>query len=165
MSNIIFAGSFDPAHIGHLNTYKKASRILNQEIKIGICYNVDKPEKAFTLKERIEIAKVTFPTSDIFSYESNNDIREMLIQSDLIIRGYRRACEENEKEYSLKLLQRFNISELINKIFYVEIDSEFEDVCSSNIKKLAQHSIELIKPFVTREAYDLIINKYGNAKI
>ena len=162
MRNIVFAGSFDPAHRGHLNTFLKASRILDEKIRICICYNEIKQTNLFSLEERLKIAEATFPTDDISICRTNDEIKKMLIESDLYIRGFRKGEEQIEKGYSLKLLTHYGLEILRERFFFVEIDSKYENYSSSAIKELARKGdVNLISSYVTERSFSIIQAKLG----
>ncbi|MBQ6961341.1 MAG: adenylyltransferase/cytidyltransferase family protein [Clostridia bacterium] len=153
MKNVVYVGSFDPAHNGHLNTYRKASCILNERIKICICYNELKPQGMFSIDERIAIAKALFHTNDICSFKNYYEIKQLIESSDLIVRGYRKTDENAEKEYSAKLLSYLGLQELKDRLFFVDIDEEYESVSSSLIREYAKTDINSISQFLNEESF------------
>jgi len=53
----VYIGSFDPAHLGHKNTYEKALLKLNCPIDIAICKSPLKDSGIFSMAERKIIAE------------------------------------------------------------------------------------------------------------
>lgn len=160
MREIIYAGSFDPAHNGHLNTYLKAMRILKENIKVCICYNELKPSGLFRLEERMLIAKATFPTDNISSYRTSEEIQKMILNADLLVRGYRKSCEQEDKEYSMRLLAYYKSAELQERILFVEIDDEYEKVSSTIIKEVAKKDINAVSQYVAKDAFPIIEKRF-----
>lgn len=164
MLNVAFVGSFDPAHIGHLNTYQKATRILNQRIKICICYNEFKPRGMFSIDERIAIARALFHTNEINSFATHNEIKKLIVDSDLIVRGYRKTNEEAEKEYSLQLLTHFGLKNFSNRLYFVEIDDSYEGISSTMIRELAKTDVNGISKYFDEDSFKIVkrilIKKY-----
>ena len=51
---VIYPGTFDPMHMGHLDIIERASRIFD-EVIIAIAVNIDK-NPLFSIQERINLA-------------------------------------------------------------------------------------------------------------
>ena len=51
---VIYPGTFDPMHMGHIDIIERASRIFD-EVIIAIAVNIDK-NPLFTVEERMDLA-------------------------------------------------------------------------------------------------------------
>jgi len=157
MTNAIFPGSFDPAHIGHLNTFLKAQKLFKDEIKICICTNNFKGAGLLTMNERLIIAKSLFPTNNIDVFYSADDITELLNNSSIIIRGFR---NDNDKQEATKLLSFHCALRNQTKVVYIQIDKEYEAITSTAIKKLLSVNNELAKNALTPIGYEIAKSKF-----
>lgn len=158
---IVYTGSFDPAHKGHLNTYLKAKRHFGCDIDICICNNDIKPTGYFSMQERLVIAKSLFPTSNIWLVQGDAEIHNMFCNADIIIRGFRKSFENVDKRYVQELLQYYHIELMGNKIHYVEIDDEFEGVTSTMIKEEARTCLNQLSTYISHTAIQMFIEKSG----
>lgn len=158
MKRIVYVGSFDPAHIGHLNTYQKATRILCEHITPCVCCNELKPQGLFALSERVAIAKALFDTDEIQSFTTYQEIRHLIETSDLIVRGYRKKDMGTEKNYSLRLLSHYGLEDLRERLFFVEIDEAYEGISSSAIRQLIKHDISSAEKFFNEASFAIVQN-------
>jgi phosphopantetheine adenylyltransferase len=109
MAGIIFPGSFDPAHIGHLNTYLKAQLILGGKIKVCICMNPSKKNGLLSMEERVIVAESVFPTGSFKIFQNASDIFTLLQECKKIVRGYR---NDNDIQEALNLSSHFGAEKL-----------------------------------------------------
>ena len=56
MSKVLYPGSFDPFHVGHLDVVSQAAELFG-EVVVAIMHNPDKPTGAFTMDVRAAIAE------------------------------------------------------------------------------------------------------------
>lgn len=131
--NAVYIGSFDPAHLGHRNTYEKACNELRIPIDVAICNNPLKVSTVFSLPERRNIAESVFLNCKISLYYNYEQILSLLNGYDLVVRGYR---DKDDIDYVKKLLHTFNSESKFSSVYFVKIDKKYQDVSSSNIKKL-----------------------------
>lgn len=130
MKKIMFFGSFDPAHKGHLNTYLHAKEKYNQEITICINRNPLKNSSRFSVEERLLIAQSLFKTNEILILIDVSDMINLIKESDLIIQGYHEIIEKDRLRQQYK---QFNCEELFEKNDFLKIQNDFADVTSTNI--------------------------------
>ncbi|BBI35665.1 adenylyltransferase/cytidyltransferase family protein [Cohnella abietis] len=130
MKKIVFAGSFDPAHKGHLNTYLLAKEKYNQEITICISRNPLKKSSRFSIEERLLIAQSIFKTNEIRVVTDVSDIINLIKEYDVIIQGYHEISEIDKLRPHYK---QFNCEELFEKNDFLKIQDDFADVTSTNI--------------------------------
>ena len=53
---VMFPGSFDPAHIGHLDIISQASSLFD-EVIVAVMHNPEKPSGMFSITQRVEMLK------------------------------------------------------------------------------------------------------------
>jgi pantetheine-phosphate adenylyltransferase len=66
MKRALLPGTFDPLSLGHLDIIQRASRLC-EKLLIGIAYNINKPQKMFTLAEKEEMIRAN--TADLSNIE------------------------------------------------------------------------------------------------
>lgn len=55
MSTVLYPGSFDPFHLGHLDVVEQASRLFGGVV-VAVMHNPDKPSGAFGVDARVRVA-------------------------------------------------------------------------------------------------------------
>lgn len=58
MSTVLYPGSFDPFHLGHLDVVAQAAELFG-EVVVAVMHNPDKPSAAFPTSERVRVAEAT----------------------------------------------------------------------------------------------------------
>jgi len=152
----VYVGSFDPAHLGHKNTYDIACHVLQIPIDIAICQNPYKTTFTFSLPERKRIAESVFTNSNIQLFYTFEHIAILLEEYDLIVRGYH---NEEDINYVKKLLKVFNSENKFSSVRFFKIAKEYEDVSSSSIKQALLTSPQFAKKHLTALGYEMLINK------
>lgn len=56
MSTVLYPGSFDPFHVGHLDVVEQASALFGAVV-VAVMHNPDKPSGALATAERVEMAR------------------------------------------------------------------------------------------------------------
>ena len=59
---VMFPGSFDPVHLGHIDIIRQAAALFD-EVVVVVMHNPDKPAGMFSINDRVEMVK--YSTSDI----------------------------------------------------------------------------------------------------
>lgn len=54
MSRVLYPGSFDPLHLGHLDVVEQAAELFDHVV-VAVMHNQEKPSGLFTIEERIEL--------------------------------------------------------------------------------------------------------------
>ncbi len=130
---IIYVGSFNPAHLSHKNTLEKAQNYFEQPVKVCICKNELKTTEFFSLPERLEFAKDIFgEETDIDIYEGYKEIQQLLYDAQSIVRGYR-----NYKDYlyCYKLGFYYRVLNLKGKVTFIDVDPLYQDISSTKVKQ------------------------------
>ena len=100
MTTAIYAGSFDPFTLGHLDIVKSGAEIFDQII-IGVTYNIEK-NSFIPIEDRVHLiqeAVKSIPNVEVLSYEglTVNFAREKNVS--ILLRGLRNSADfEYEKE-------------------------------------------------------------------
>lgn len=130
---IYYVGSFDPPHIGHLNTYKKACYKLDAPIGIAICSNELKTASLLNLEERSRLCRMVFDTEDVIICQNSDEIKCFASKCDIFVRGYR---DQSDERYIQLLADYYKLENIFERVVYIPIDDDFLDVSSSRIRKL-----------------------------
>lgn len=134
----IYAGSFNPFHIGHLNIVEKAERIFGPgSVLIAIGVN---PEKCLGISDdhtlrANEIEKTTGRNVEVYSIFLHELIEKKELEGHkvVLIRGLRNGDDLNYEDVQLKFINDFKKD--IDVVF-IKCDSEFNHISSSSIRSL-----------------------------
>lgn len=58
MQPVMYPGSFDPLHLGHLDVIEQAVELFDRVV-VAVMHNPDKPSGRFTLDERVDAARAS----------------------------------------------------------------------------------------------------------
>ena len=64
MTTVLYPGSFDPFHLGHLDVIEQSVALFG-EVVVGVMHNPTKPSGMFTLDERVDDPGVLARTVDV----------------------------------------------------------------------------------------------------
>jgi pantetheine-phosphate adenylyltransferase len=157
----VFAGTFDPITLGHLDVIRRG-RLLFEHLIVGIGVN---PLKAsvFSIDERITMARlVVRPYSNV----SVDWFEELTVQyvrrigARVILRGLR-TLTDMEYEFGMTLTNHRLDSEI--ETVFLMADGEYSHISSSLIKQVARFGgASALQRFVPEELVDPIISKLSN---
>ena len=146
----VYAGSFDPITLGHLNVIERSSKLVD-ELIVGVGLNIAK-QSLFTGDERVDLIRLV--TKEL----GNVDVRKFdglavrfvrECDARVIIRGVR-SLTDMEAEFTMTLANR-KLDTGIETIFLMA-DDEFSHVSSSLMKQITPlASDEELARFVPRE--------------
>lgn len=141
----VYAGTFDPITLGHIDIIKRASKLFD---KIIIAVSESKHKKPlFSQKERIDMVKNSVKNIKNVSVDSYtglliNYLRKRKINT--VIRGIR-VISDFEHEFQFALLNK-KMSKNIDFI-YLMPDEKFLYISSSSVKEIANYGGK-VKGFV-----------------
>jgi pantetheine-phosphate adenylyltransferase len=125
----IYAGSFNPLHLGHYNILLKAEDIFDKVI-IARGLNPDKKESEFDLPEKIKNRQIIYYDGLLTDMMCNLGYKVTLI------RGLRNATDLQYELTQFQFLQDMMPGISIVNIF---CDKEFEHISSSAIRNLMKY--------------------------
>ncbi|MBQ7612098.1 MAG: pantetheine-phosphate adenylyltransferase [Spirochaetaceae bacterium] len=141
MGIAVFAGSFDPPSLGHLDIIKRASRIFSH-LHIVIAINSEKksfftPEERKTMMQEIvkDISNVT-----VVTYSSLIVEYARKVGADTLVRGIRNV-DDFSYEFDLALLNK-GLEKNIETVF-LPTSPRYFVIRSSAIKELAKYNGDL----------------------
>ena len=132
----IYAGSFNPFHVGHLNIVEKAERIFGEgNVLIAIGVNPDKAKSEDLLSRSVEIANKTGRTVEVYT----TFLHELVEKKEsegykvVLVRGLRNGDDLAYEDNQLKFINDFKKD--IDVIFF-RCDEQFAHISSSAIRNL-----------------------------
>ena len=143
MKTELYAGSFDPITLGHLDIIEQSANIFNRVI-IGIAYNSEK--KGFiSVPDRLELIKESvkhFSNCEVFSYEGLTVNFAKEHNASVLIRGIRNSADF---EYELQLSRvNFDLNKNIKTVFLTS-KPEYNHISSTAIRELLLHKCDISK--------------------
>jgi pantetheine-phosphate adenylyltransferase len=132
----IYAGSFNPFHIGHLNIVEKAERIFGKgNVLIAIGVNPEKSNGGDSLSRALEISdKIKRPVEVYTTF-----LHELIEKKEsegykvVLVRGLRNGDDLAYEDNQLKFINDFKKD--IDVVFF-RCDEEFQHISSSAIRNL-----------------------------
>lgn len=156
MKKAIFAGSFDPITLGHLNLIERATRLFDQLILV-IAVNPSK-QTLFSLKERQKMVKKAIQGLDHVSLEVIEN--QLLVQyaqqvgASYIIRGIRTVADF-EYEQAMFAINQSQAKEI--ETLFLMADPTYRFVSSSVVKEIAAYGgdlSEMVLPHIAQALKD-----------
>jgi len=152
----IYAGSFDPVTLGHLDVIERASRIVDRLV-IGVLNNTNK-KPSFTAEERVEfIQRVTkdIPNVEVKTFDGLTVDFAKQEKARILVRGLRAVTDF---EYELQIAQlNHKLDPKIDTIF-LTTSVEYSYLSSSIVKEIAHFGGDISK-LVPKEVCQDIVDK------
>ena len=159
----IYAGSFDPITLGHLDIIKRAARITKKLIIAVLNNNAKKP--AVSVEERVGlIRKVTkdIPGVEVMSFSGLTVDFAKEQNANVLVRGLRAVTDF---EYELQIAQlNHKLNPDIDTIF-LTTSVEYSYLSSSIVKEIASYGGDIsqfVPPEVVRDVYDKLYQPKEN---
>ncbi len=157
MKKAIYAGSFDPVTLGHLDIIERASRLFDCLV-VAVLENPNK-NSLFTVEERkqhLELVTKHLENVEVASFRGLLADFANAIGADVAVRGLRNAVDF-AAEYQMYLINR-KLGKEIETIF-LAADEEHLALSSTNAKEVAVFggNIDFMVP---QEIKPYIIEKY-----
>lgn len=156
MKKAIFAGSFDPITLGHLNLIERATRLFDQLVLV-IAVNPSK-QTLFSLQERQKMVKKAIQGLDHVSLEVIEN--QLLVQyaqqvgARYIIRGIRTVADF-EYEQAMFAINQSQVKEI--ETLFLMADPTYRFVSSSVVKEIAAYGgdlSEMVLPHIAQALKD-----------
>ena len=159
MKRAIYAGSFDPVTLGHLDIIKRSSEIFD-EIIIGVLNNSAK-SPLFSVEERVNMleestkaianCKVTSFSGLLIDFAKQMD-------TNVIVRGLRAVTDF---EYELQIAQSNRIVAPDVDTIFLTTSIEYSYLSSSIVKEYARYGVD-VTPFVPENVIPMLKDKLKN---
>lgn len=131
----LYAGSFDPLTLGHLDIIERASNIFD-EVVVGVVVNLEK-KTMFTFEERMDMIKevtkhlpnVTVSMCDglLADYVNNNGF-------NVVVRGLR-GVSDYDLERQMAQLHQYLYKDKVETVFLIS-DSKYDFISSTMAKQV-----------------------------
>lgn len=165
MKKVIYAGSFDPIHMGHVSIVNIISELFDK-VYVVIATNTGKTEfiphqdkiklisKIF--KDNLKVEVIHLENIFVADYAKDNDIKFM-------VRGIRNVADF-EIEKKMSHINTSIYSEL--KILYISVPKEYEEVSSSDVRSFVQipNWENKVRDILPKDVYKYLIPKYRGYK-
>ena len=158
MTRVLYPGSFDPIHYGHVEIIETASQLFD-EVIVAAMRNPQKGENLFELDEREQMIKETCAHLPNVSVSMFSDLVVSLAQeleADFIVKGLR-AVSDFENELQMAQMN-FAISE-VHTVF-IPSASRRSFLASKLIREVARFGGD-VSSMVPESVNRLIIERYG----
>lgn len=154
----IYPGSFDPLTNGHLDIIQRAARLCDI-LYVAVARNSAK-EPLFTIDERLEILRESFPDNDSIKFVSFDGLlADFCIKNGVlfIVRGLR-ATADYEYEHAIALMNK-KLAPEVETVFLMA-DSDYSFISSRIVKEVAQNGGD-VSSFIPRSVLPRLKSKYS----
>lgn len=161
MKIAVYAGTFDPPTIGHLDIIKRAANVFD-ELIVAIMKNSEK-HSFFSTEERVEMLKEICKDLDNVKIMVGDGLTVDLAKdhkANFLVRGIRAIMDY---EYELQIASaNMVIGENIETVFFLA-RPEHSYLSSSIVRSIAEHDGDISK-FIPESIIENVILKYQSNK-
>ncbi len=157
----LYAGSFDPVTLGHLDIIRRGARLVDKLI-VSVGINPDK-QPLFSPEERVEMLQTVLkdiPNVEVDCFEGLTVDHVHRRKAGVMIRGIR-TVSDIESEFTMALTNR-TLSPDIETIFLMASE-KYSHISSTLIKQIAQmgkdHSLNHLEFFIPKEVIPRLMAK------
>ena len=158
MSTVLYPGSFDPFHLGHLDVVEQAVELFG-EVVVAIMHNPDKPTGALGTSMRADIAQAAcahLSTVSVRAFPGLAVDAAKEVGALCIVKGLRTAGDfEIEQQ-----MAHTNYAVAGVRTVYVPCQSRFGHISSRFIRDIAAHGGD-ISSMVPAEVADIISSQFA----
>ena len=158
MKRIVYPGTFDPIHNGHLDIARKASELFDELILV-VAVNQEK-SPLFNDKERVELIKESLYDVKNVKVDTFNGLVVDFVRSTesvAIIRGLRHVSDF-EFEFQMAMMN-FNLNPNVKSLFMMP-DEKYIHLNSTVIKDVARLGGD-ISDYVPKCVQDALYKRYN----
>ena len=139
MATVLYPGSFDPIHLGHLDIIEQASRLFGKVV-VAILHNPEKHGGVFSVDERIALIQVALQSAQVKNVEIHafpglavDGAR--VVQADFMVKGLRNSGDfEIEQQ-----MAHTNFAVAGIPTVYLPCSPAYTSVSSRFIREIAQY--------------------------
>jgi pantetheine-phosphate adenylyltransferase len=139
MATVLYPGSFDPIHLGHLDIIEQASRLFGKVV-VAILHNPEKHGGVFSVDERIALIQVALQSAqvknvEIHAFPGLAVDAARVVQADFMVKGLRNSGDfEIEQQ-----MAHTNFAVAGIPTVYLPCSPAYTSVSSRFIREIAQY--------------------------
>ena len=155
----LYAGSFDPVTMGHLDIIRRAAKLCD-ELVVGVIRNPQK-SSMFTEDERIDMIKLSIPELSNVRVDAFSGLLADYVNSnnfDIVIRGLRGATDF-DSEIQMAQLHSILYNDKVETVFLMT-SPEYSFVSSSMVKEVYLLGGDVDR-LVSSEVLEFMNRKFG----
>ena len=139
MATVLYPGSFDPIHLGHLDIIEQASRLFGKVV-VAILHNPEKHGGVFSVDERIALIQVALESAkvknvEIHAFPGLAVDAARTVQADFMVKGLRNSGDfEIEQQ-----MAHTNFAVAGIPTVYLPCSPAYTSVSSRFIREIAQY--------------------------
>lgn len=149
---MLYPGSFDPLHLGHLDVIEQAAELFG-DVVVGVLYNFAKDSGLFDVDRRVELvegATAHLPTVSVEKHTGLTTQAARAVGADFIVKGLRTPGDfEIEQQ-----MAQMNHSTAGVRTVYLPSSAELSFVSSRFVREIAKYGGDVahLVPTVVAEA-------------
>jgi pantetheine-phosphate adenylyltransferase len=158
MRKIIYPGTFDPIHNGHIDIAKRASKLFD-EVEFVLAIN-GKKKPLFSVEERLEMIRDSVKEDrniKVSYFEGLVVDHAKAVKANSIIRGMRHVSDF-EYEFQMAMMN-FHLDPNITSLFMMP-DEKYIHLNSTLIKDVIKNRGDVTK-FVPKFVHDQLLSKFS----
>ena len=139
MATVLYPGSFDPIHLGHLDIIEQASRLFGKVV-VAILHNPEKHGGVFSVDERIALIQVALQPAqvknvEIHAFPGLAVDAARVVKADFMVKGLRNSGDfEIEQQ-----MAHTNFAVAGIPTVYLPCSPAYTSVSSRFIREIAQY--------------------------
>ena len=139
MATVLYPGSFDPLHLGHLDIIEQASRLFGKVV-VAILHNPEKHGGVFSVDARIALIQVALQSAqvknvEIHAFPGLAVDAARVVQADFMVKGLRNSGDfEIEQQ-----MAHTNFAVAGIPTVYLPCSPAYTSVSSRFIREIAQY--------------------------
>jgi len=139
MATVLYPGSFDPLHLGHLDIIEQASRLFGKVV-VAILHNPEKHGGVFSVDERIALIQTALESAkvknvEIHAFPGLAVDAARVVQADFMVKGLRNSGDfEIEQQ-----MAHTNFAVAGIPTVYLPCSPAYTSVSSRFIREIAQY--------------------------
>jgi pantetheine-phosphate adenylyltransferase len=142
MKHLIFPGSFDPIHNGHVDVVRRALALCDR-LTVAVLHNAQKSAKLFAIEERLAIIRAVFAEEPKVAVEAFEGLLVNYVQhkgATAIIKGLRGP---GDFEYELQMAHMNRAMAPAVDTLFVITDPRWSFVSSTRVREVASFGADV----------------------
>lgn len=136
-SRVLYPGSFDPLHLGHVDVVEQAHDLFGSVV-VAVFHNSTKASGLFDVDERVDLARQALAHLDAVSVEAHSGLvvqAAASAEADFVVKGLRTSADfEIEQQ-----MAHNNYATSGVRTVYVPCRAEYSYISSRFVREIAQY--------------------------